>query len=211
MATDQTIADILEEISDAYPTFELTEGRVKVWKKYLQNYDDALLHAAVENYISTSGKAFPPSIPEIRSACTEVRMQIARIPLALEAWEDVIHAYPPHKTWHDAPDPETGIVGPVIEEEVYQWIHPLVEKVATMLGWPYKFPTSDEIGVDRAHFIRAYESSVNAAADLDRQLPEVRAYVTKERDMMPVLIANMNEQFEQLTKRLEVRHGRKAK
>jgi len=209
MATDQTIADILEEISDAYHTFELTEGRVKVWKKYLKNYDDALLHAALENYISTSGKAFPPSIPEIRSSCTEVRMQIAGIPLALEAWEDVIHAYPPHKVWYDAPYPETGIVGPVTEERVYRWMHPLVEKVAVMLGWPDKFPTSNEIGVDRAHFIRAYESAVNAAADLDRQLPEVRAYVTAQRDAVLALSANVEEGLGKLTKKLEVKHGKR--
>ena len=206
MATDQTIADILEEISDAYPSFELTEGRVKVWKKYLQNYDDDLLHAAVENYISTSGKALPPSIPEIRSACTEIRMQIARIPLALEAWEDLIHAHRPRRVVSEKLDAESGL--PLVETVNYQWIHPIVEKVAVMLGWPDKFPTSDEIGVDRAHFIRAYDSAVNAAADLDRQLPEVRAYVTEQREAVPALPANVEEGLGKLTKKLEVKHGK---
>jgi len=181
MATDETIADILTEISDSYPMFELTESRVKVWKKYLSQYDDDLLRNALEHYINTSTKSFPPSIPELRNAVTELKILIAGIPLPFQAWEDLRNAYPPHKVWFDKIDPETGQSEVVVEEKVYTFMHPVVERVAIMLGWPDKFPKSDEIGVDRAHFIKAYEQAIGAAANMDRESPQVREFVLEQR------------------------------
>jgi hypothetical protein len=205
MATDKTIADILEELSDAYPSFELTENRVKVWKKYLAQYDDALLTRAVEHYISTSAKAFPPSIPEIRDAATQLRVQIAGIPLALEAWDDVLHAKRPRRVVLDDIDPESGF--PWVGTVEYQWIHPLVEKVAIMLGWPDKFPVSNEVGVDRAHFIKAYEGAIESASKLDRQIPQVREFVLEQRvtNVLPDFSPNVEEAITRAVKRLEVK------
>jgi len=208
MATDTTIAHILTEIADSYPSFVVTPERVKVWHKYLKDYDDGLLVAALEYHISTSTTkgSFAPAIPEIRSAATQVKMLIANIPTSLEGWEDVLQARRPHKVWYDKIDPETGESHTVIEEVVHQWIHPLVEKVAVMLGWPDKFPVSDEVSVDRAHFIKAYDAAIGKAITRDMLLPEVKEYIIEQKGKnLPDLSDNQQviEITGKLAKRLE--------
>jgi len=202
MASDECIARILMEIADAYPSFEFTPERVKVWQKYLKDYEDDLLTAALEFYISTSDKAFAPAIPEIRSAATQLKIQIAGIPTSLEAWEDVLKAHPPRRILSGQIDPESGLE--MIQDDVYIFIHPIVEKVAVMLGWPGKFPVSDEVSVDRAHFVKAYDMAISKASVLDRQIPEIKQFVQVQRSLdVPMLDVDTDARMKKLTARME--------
>lgn len=54
---------ILETITAAYPTFELTEKRIELWGAFLDDMDyEPVLHR-LKDYIAD--KRFPPTISEI--------------------------------------------------------------------------------------------------------------------------------------------------
>jgi hypothetical protein len=63
----------------------------------------------------------------------------------------------------------------------YEFSHPLIEEVATRLGWPDRF-WSNELGVDRGRFIKTYENHVTRLTGEALLLPEVRNYVDKARN-----------------------------
>jgi hypothetical protein len=63
----------------------------------------------------------------------------------------------------------------------YQFSHPLIEEVATRLGWPDRF-WSSEIGVDRGRFLKTYEAHIARLTGEALLLPEVRNYIEKQRN-----------------------------
>jgi hypothetical protein len=176
MATNKTISQILKVIAAAYPRFELSEETVMVWARFLSDLDDDLLEAAVAKFISSSDHAFPPSIPEIRRAASDIRRAVAGVPTAFEAWEEVVRA--PH------PNPIRQFKdGAFVEPTEYEWSHPLVGMVAKQLGWWRTFPnmSADKIGIDRAHFIKAYDAAASKKLDEETQLPKVTAYIEQSK------------------------------
>lgn len=172
MATNKTISQVLKVIAAAYPRFELSEETVMVWAKFVSDLDDELLEAAVAKFISSSDHAFPPSIPEVRRAASDIRQAVAGVPTAFEAWEEVMRA--PHPN----PIPQFKD-GKFVEHVEYVWSHPIVGMVAKQLGWWKTFPSlaSDKVAIDRAHFFRAYEAATSKKMDEETQLPKVTAYI----------------------------------
>ena len=78
---------------------------------------------------------------------------------------------------------ENGAV--IILQETLKWSHALIEKTASLMGWP-DFPSEDErlpalltpqVQVDRAHFFQAYRAEVSRMMESKGELPEVRDYV----------------------------------
>lgn len=173
MATKQTISEVLKIISAAYPRFEVSEETVRVWASFIADLEDELLKAAVLRFISSSSHAFAPSIPEIRRQATEIRREIAGVPSAFEAWEEVLRA----------PTPNPNRImrdGQWVEPVEYVWKHEIVGVVARRLGWHRSFPGSNA-EADRAHFIKAYDAEVQKVILADTQIPQVTAYIEKER------------------------------
>ncbi len=56
----------IKHINDAYPTFEPTPGRVKLWVEYLEDVPFEKAMERLKNHISKS--KFAPSISEILNA-----------------------------------------------------------------------------------------------------------------------------------------------
>jgi len=75
------------------------------------------------------------------------------LPSAFEAWENLC------KAWNGEQSiPEELVGGGIaIRKITYTWLHPEVERIGRMLGWPRRFP-GENLAVDRAHFIKAWES-----------------------------------------------------
>jgi len=173
MASNQTIATILKTLKAAYPRFEVSEDTVRVWASFIADMDDDLLMAAVARFISASDHAFAPSIPEIRREATEIRREIAGIPSAFEAWEEVLLAPSPspYRKMRD---------GQWIDREDYQWSHEVVGRVARQLGWGRSFPGNNP-EADRAHFVKAYDAEVGRMMRAETQIPLVTEYIETER------------------------------
>lgn len=190
MADMDTIANVLTEIALAYPKFmadaETREETIKVWAIYLADIDDDLLVVAVRKFISSSTHPFAPSVPEIRKAATELRMEINAIPSAYEAWDEL----------QRAPKPSTLRLfkdGKFHDPEEHQWSHELVQTVARRLGWPHRFPDYDNLMADRSHFIKAYEYELNKIAQKETRIQLVDEYVAHEKNL---LLAERSSVFE---------------
>jgi len=192
MADRQDITEILALISVAFPNFKMVQsGDVSTADAYLAFLGDLpadLLKVAVLQCCSESGRAFAPSVGEIRGAAGNIQKQTLGIPPAIDAWNEVCNAPKPY--------PAEYIIyrnGEVIDHPVYEWSHPLVEKIAKQFGWP-NFPNFENESTDRAHFFKQYEIASNNATNENMMLPEIRKYIEFN-----------NPQLKQLTKGMEIK------
>ncbi len=175
MATIQTIKTVIRTIQAAYPNrFVADDDTVMVWKKFVEDIDDDLLLAALSRFISSADHAFPPSIPELRGQATEIRREIASVPTAFEAWNEVLKA--PHP--NPIPKFENGVF---VNPQDYVWTNDVVGVVAKRLGWPKRFPTGDNDVADRAHFVKAYDAEVGKRLQAETQLPVVTQYIEQQK------------------------------
>lgn len=194
MASLQTIETVLKTIRAAYPgRFEIAGDSVKVWATFVQDIDDDLLMAAITQFISAADHAFPPSIPEIRHAASNIKREVAGVPTAWEAWEDVLKAPLPSmvRTFRD---------GNWYDQEPYAWKHPIVEKVARQLGWHRRQFPGANLEADRAHFVKAYESAVAKMMKAETQIPQVTNYIQAQQQKL----FDVTDQVKQLAEKRTV-------
>lgn len=190
MADKKDVLEILALISVAYPNFKMTQsGTVSTADAYLALLGDLpadVLKLATLKCCAESGRAFAPSIGEIRGAVAEIQRKANNIPSALDAWNEVCNAPKPY--------PADYVIyrgGEKVEHPVYEWSHPFVKKIAYQFGFP-DFPNFDNESTDRAHFFRQYEAALLAVSDREVELPEVARYIESH-----------NPQIKQLTKGME--------
>ena len=189
MANSRTIAQVLAEISVLYPLmFQPTPEMTQVLNLYLRDLDDELLINALHHYVATAKDNYPPSVPALRKAASDLKRLAAGVPTAFEAWKEVCNM-PADMERYATKEETKEIINRGMPEKtddgieisykiICHWPHPLVEQIARQLGWP-KFPTHEEIEIDRAHFFKAYDSAIGKLTDEDRELPEVRAFIEK--------------------------------
>lgn len=185
MSTQIEVSQVVALIGSAYPNFSATKETVSVYYELLKDLDADLLKTAALQCCAEAGRKFAPSIGELRGAATSLRARAQRIPSALEAWDEVCKAPQSEeiKTVSDEADKETGRY--IIYVTPYKWSHPLVRKVAKMMGWP-EFPGENE-STDRAHFFRQYEIEVMRYSETETELPAVTNYLTRARtDALPM-------------------------
>ena len=173
MANKQEIFEILTILSAAYPRFELTKETVTAYTMLLEDLDTESLRAAAKE--CATKRTFFPSVHELRKTVVEMRRKGARIPTSFEAWNEVINAGP--GSWKEVDETENGYE---IISKNYRFSHPMVEKVARLLGWPARFPGDNQMS-DRSQFLKAYEQAVYDAMDYEITLPEVREFIESQR------------------------------
>jgi hypothetical protein len=198
MATQQEVEQALVFLEEAYDK-RYAQGRRAIFVALLQPIPQPLLESAVLHCISTL--TFLPQVSEILKAVTSLQKMQARVPTPDEAWEDMLNATKPRTVRQlctianelyiliETGDPAEYMnnINQLNRHERtctqcqsttmrYQFIHPVVEQVATRLGWPDRF-WSGEIGVDRGRFIKTYEAHIAHLSQQAALLPSVRAYV----------------------------------
>lgn len=136
-----------------------------LWARMLSDLPYQVAEAALMKVLSTS--KFFPSVSDIRAAALE--LSTPRPPSALEAWAEVTRAISRY-----------GYYNP---EEALASMSPPVAKVVRLLGWR-EICISEEPGVLRAQFRKAYEAQV----DRDREMMALPADI---REMMATVAANM--------------------
>lgn len=172
MATLSEISKVLTMLAAAYPRFTLTDDTSEVYARLLEDIPiDKLKAAALECATKID---FFPSVHELRNAVNNHARIAQGIPSAYEAWQEVSTARPEYGELTE----EDGQF--IIEHHRHQWSHPLVERVARLLGWPDSFP-GDNPSADRAHFFKAYDYTLADACDHNMRLPEVTAYIESAR------------------------------
>ena len=168
MATDKNITGFIGILAAAFPNFNLTRETIIVYQRTLADIEDKVLEMAVLQLI-TSNKFFP-TVSEIRDAAFAIMANKSGIPSGLEAFDEARKARPEHVK-------DCGFDGEAfsVEMEPYKWSHPLVERVALLMGWPEDFPT-DNIVADRAHFLKEYERLLEREMMGIKMLPQVKQF-----------------------------------
>ena len=135
--TRDEAAKVVAMLKAAFPHQPFPTDSARVYIEFLLDLDvDAALRA-VRRLIAEPGRRFMPTIGEIRGAALDV---VAPVPLPEEAWGEVvqqIHA----EGYYGRP----------------RFSHPVIYQAVEAIGWR-EICLSEEPGVVRAHFMRAYET-----------------------------------------------------
>jgi hypothetical protein len=207
MSTRRDIAKIIGYMKLAFPNYspDVTSpiNALDVLFDLLGDIPAETLELAVRAACAEAGRAFAPAVGEIRGAALKLFISGLGIPNEFEAWSEVCKMPKDMKRTHIKRDEngkmvtnESGAV--LIYVEQLKWSHALVEKTASMMGWP-NFPSEDE-GLDRAHFFQAYRAEVSRMMETAGELPAVRQYLEAQRENAPLSIG---QELKKLAERLE--------
>jgi len=165
MAELKDIAQIIGILSAAFPNFKPTELTSEVYYQTLGDIPSDELKAAVLHCISESGRAFAPSVGEIRGAVAELRSFAVNVPSSFQAWQEVQKQILENGGEHGHP----------------VWSSPLVAEAVRRMGWRNLRMSGDQTA-DRARFLQCYEQLVGRATKEEMLLPDVRAYIETTAD-----------------------------
>ncbi len=129
------MARLITILAAAYPRVTLSEATVELYSRMLADLDFANAQAAVVQHIATNPHF--PSVAEIRRIAVE---RTCGLPTPLEAWMEVRVQMQAH-----------GIY------EAPTWSHPSVGRAVDAIGFR-NLCMSENISVERAQFLRAYEA-----------------------------------------------------
>lgn len=164
MASKQDVAKIVMVIGAAYPNWKPSEYTVEVYFQTLSDLPADLLHAAALKAVAEPGRAFAPSVGEIRGCAGELKRQAAGVLDSYQAWEEVCRQLIENG----------GEFGTPI------WSSPLVERAMKSIGWRNLRMSENQVA-DRARFIEAYNQVANRAERDEMDLPQVREYLEEQR------------------------------
>lgn len=131
--TRQEAVTLVGMLSAAYPKYEITRPTIRLYEDFLQDLPFDLARAAVAKHITTS--TFFPTVAELREAALSMT---DTAPVAADAWTEVLN--------------EIARVGMYDKPN---FSHPAIEKTVKAIGWR-NLCMSEQIGVERAHFMRIY-------------------------------------------------------
>jgi hypothetical protein len=131
--------------------------------------------------VAENGRAFAPTIGEIRGAVSDLRRASANVPSAYDAWQEVCREIL-----------NTGSYG------TPGFSSPLIERVVKNLGWRNLCMSENQVA-DRARFVQAYEQLLERATTENMMLPEVRGYIETRGGL---LLEAPADQLRRLTARL---------
>lgn len=194
MANPSDIAKLTAILSAGYPNWNVTEFTNDVYFEDLKDIPPDLLFMGAKHCrtSTTRDQRFAPSAGEIRIAVSEIRRQIEGIPSALEAWGELLKAPKNEET--------RKVVDNVIEIRPYQWSHPLVRRVAMMMGFP-KFPDWEKESFERTAFFKVYEKELeNFLRQADQPL-DVQNFIETARSKQ------IESGVSAVTKKLEANNG----
>lgn len=194
MAERKDIAAIQARLIASYPNYHPADHALvsQVWLEILGDLPSDLLKAAVLQYSSESHD-FAPSAGTIRAYAFRIQAEAAGVPDAYQAYNEV--ATKPTRgprigEFQQLPDGTYGHpTGPV------EWTHPLVERVATLLGWPHTFPSDNPVA-DRAQFAKAWDAQINKYMTGAARLPVVEQYIEQSRQSLLLGVTKLTKQLE---------------
>lgn len=182
MATANDIQQIINMFLAAFPNFKPSELTPEIYFQTLQDIPSDELKVAVLHCLTEAGRAFAPSIGEIRGAVSDLRRASANVPSVYDAWQEVCREFS-----------LTGSYG------APSFTSPLIDRVVKNLGWRNLCMSENQVA-DRARFVQAYEQLLERATREDMLLPEVRGYIETRGG---TLLEAPSDQIKRLTAKLE--------
>lgn len=133
----QETATVCYVLACAFPAWKANDGTIEMWSVLLADVDGEIAIRAAQDWALTEEKF--PTIAGIRKKCAEVSGNLA--PTAFEAWREV--------------NDGIGAHGREFYRSGNRWSNPLIEDAVKSVGFG-ALCFSDTIGVERAHFLKAY-------------------------------------------------------
>ena len=178
MANDTDIAQAINLLKTAFPNYQPDiKATAQLWVSVLGDLPGETLKAAILSCVTEYGRAFAPSVGEIRAAAVKLEAEAQGIPSAQVAYAEVIDMPANRITRRLVIENGQNI----IEDRQRNFSHPFVEEVAVLIGWPRSFPT-DEPGVDRAQFVRFYDARLQEYMNKVGRLPAIDRYIEERRE-----------------------------
>lgn len=159
MATPNDIQQVINMLMAAFPNFKPSELTPEIYFQTLQDIPSDELKAAVLQCLTESGRAFAPSIGEIRGAVSDIRRASANTPSAYDAWQEVCD--------------QIRRVGSYGTPEFSSL---LIQRTVNNLGWRNLCMSENQVA-DRARFLQAFEQLAERATKESMLLPTVREYI----------------------------------
>jgi len=149
-----SIAPVLKQLFEAYPSNKATEGTVAMYVKLLRDIPAAELQVVVDQAVCDC--TYLPTIAEIRSRWHKLTRPAGAMSAA-EAWGMVTAEIRRVGSWGT----------PCFE-------HPQVAHVVRAIGWQELCMSENQMA-DRAHFMRMFEQVAGREEEVARLLPSSRA------------------------------------
>lgn len=127
----------------AYPRMEVSVPTEALWCELLADLDGDAAAAALKRHIATS--PHPPTVADLR------RLAAPQLPSAAAAWAEVL-------------EKARGI------GRERAWSHAAIGRAVEGVGWE-AIRYSEQVGVERAHFLRVYAEEASRA-DEQARMPE---------------------------------------
>lgn len=180
----------------AFPNYQPdTVMTAELWSTALADMPGDTLKAALMACLIEPERAFAPSIGEIRGAALRLNAKAAGIPDAWTAYDEVRKMPATMLECHVLEEGGQN----VIEYRELKFSHPLVARVAEIVGWPKMFPT-DMPSADRSQFVKAYEVELGRAMEEGGRPRLIAEYIEKRRGALGgdalALTAKISRQLE---------------
>jgi len=159
MADINDIQQIVNVLMASFPNFKPSAFTPEIYYQTLGDIPTEELRAAVLHCVTESGRAFAPTVGEIRGAVAELRSFATNVPSPFRAWQEVIEQFS-----------LTGSYGTPV------FSHPVIERAVKTLGWR-NLCMSENQTADRARFLQCYEQLLARATKEEMLLPDVRGYL----------------------------------
>ncbi len=183
-------AQVIAYLIAAYPRSEFPQPTQKLYVQELRHIDADELMEAARYHVHTSPYPNIPTIGELEAALAVIRKRRAAVPDAFQAWGEVVRelsrskmttlylcqegAYLrdatadslPEEYWDDLHAYDDHLRGCKLcreEKDVTRFSHPLIAE--TMRAVAITEIGGDNEGVQRAHFVKAYEQLAKRQTD----------------------------------------------
>jgi hypothetical protein len=164
MQAKNQLSFVLKQLFVAFPNTQVPDGTVAVYLRLLQDIPVGDLQTVVDQAIATS--RFLPTVAELRDMYRSLTTNVNQMD-GEEAWGLVQAEIRRIGSWGT----------PRFEDE-------RVAKAVQAMGW-MNLCQSDAPGVERAQFMRIYNSMAQRAERIDKLLPQAKAMAT-HRGLLPV-------------------------
>lgn len=141
---------MMTAISKTYPTAKIDEGNIKAYYAFLNDIPDIQMVAGFKYAIAQSPTFFPTA-PQIRDACFTIQFGAMGLPTEFEAWDEVVQQIS-KSGYYKEPEFST----------------PLISRAVDGIGGWKNLCMSENLEYDRAHFIKAYQSTRNRIEEWER-------------------------------------------
>lgn len=170
MATLSDIKAIIGYLVMAFPNFhpDLTSQPINALDTYfdiLQDIPAEELKLAVRSCVA-DGREFAPLPGVIRAKVTELHVKASGVPAAGEAWQEVMKVITDQGCHNGTPE----------------FSNPLIKKAVEAIGI-VNIGMSEDVMVERAHFLKIYADLMNRAIEDASLLPEAVEYIEAKKQI----------------------------